>query len=745
MKQQHIRFLLTSAAFITGITQMAGQSVITGHVLNSKKEPLPAASIGIERSAIGATADTAGLFTLQLPDKGRFVLKASSVGYLTRTVNVEVKDSLYIDIILKEEPALLGEVVVVSAGSFEASDKARGASLTPMDAVTVAGNGGDVANALRTLPGAQQIGEQQGLFVRGGTGEEAKQFVDGALLKQPNFSPVPGMPQYARLNPFLFKGILFSSGGYSALYGQAMSSALILESVDLPDQSSASGSLFPMMASAGFQQLAVNRRSSYGVNVRYGQSAFYNRMISARPDFIAGPEYAAGDANFRIKTSKTGMLKFYTNYGYSNVGMNTPDVDSSQLFSSFAVKGINLYNNLSWREAWGRGWKMDAVLAYNYYRESVINGLLDENKSPVALTDPPYDQKNSYRKTRSQFAQARMVLSKPVGGRQTLRMGMEYFYNDDRYLHNDTLNRLRDNLTAAFAEADVYLFRNMGAKIGARAEYSSLLQQYSVAPRISLAYRFAHAGQINMAYGVFYQEPEASFIMQNRDLGFSRATHYLVNYQYKAGNRLLRIEGYYKKYNRLPLTDGKVTNSGDGYARGVELFFRDKRSIKNFDYWITYTYLDTKRRFWNYPTDLRPSFATPHTASFVAKRFFAALNLSANLSYTIATGRPYYNFQTDGSGKSYVIDEGTTNTYSSLNLSFAYLFTMFKGWKHKDFSGIGFGMNNVFDRKHVFGYNYSYNGLNKLPVTLPADRTYYIGLFMSFGIDRRDDFINDNL
>src|SRR5690348_876875 len=66
----------------------------------------------------------------------------------------------------------LGEVVVTAAGSFEASDKAKGASLTPMDAVTVAGTGGDIANALRYLPGAQQIGEREGLFVRGGSSEE---------------------------------------------------------------------------------------------------------------------------------------------------------------------------------------------------------------------------------------------------------------------------------------------------------------------------------------------------------------------------------------------------------------------------------------------------------------------------------------------------------------------------------------------------------------------------------------------
>ena len=83
--------------------------------------------------------------------------------------------------------------------------------------------------------------------------------------------------------------------------------------------------------------------------------------------------------------------------------------------------------------------------------------------------------------------------------------------------------------------------------------------------------------------------------------------------------------------------------------------------------------------------------------------------------------------------------------YNQMNLSFAYLFHMFRNRKYKDFSGIGFGINNVFGTKQVYGYNYSYNGMLKTPVTMPATRSYYIGLFMTLGVDRRDDFINDNL
>jgi len=158
-----------------------------------------------------------------------------------------------------------------------------------------------------------------------------------------------------------------------------------------------------------------------------------------------------------------------------------------------------------------------------------------------------------------------------------------------------------------------------------------------------------------------------------------------------------------KKYKDLIATEPATANDGSGYAGGIELFFRDKRTFKKVDYRVTYTYLGTKRKFENYPYELQPDFATPHTASIAIKRFFQDINFNVNLSYTIATGRPFYNIQTNDAGKQVVFDHGTTNMYNQMNLSFAYLFSMFKNRKHKDFSGIGFGISNVFGTKQIFG------------------------------------------
>jgi hypothetical protein len=132
-----------------------------------------------------------------------------------------------------------------------------------------------------------------------------------------------------------------------------------------------------------------------------------------------------------------------------------------------------------------------------------------------------------------------------------------------------------------------------------------------------------------------------------RHLDYSSASHYIINYQKKAGNRFFRMEAYYKTYKGLINTYPSYSNNGNGYARGVELFWRDKRTLRTL---ITgsRTYLDTKRKWMDFPYAIAPSFYV-HTLSLVVKKYFRDINLSANMAYT-ASGRPYYDIQQNASG-----------------------------------------------------------------------------------------------
>src|SRR6187549_1926285 len=249
---------------------LSAQTTIAGKVTD-KKNPLIGVSITLKDTYDGATSDSSGKYSFKTSEKGEFILTATSVGYrpFEQTIKLEGKGILTIDIVLKEEVTELS-AVVISAGTFEASDRKRaGVVLTPIDIVTTASANGDVTGALKTLPGAQQVGESEGLFVRGGTAAETKIFIDGTLVNNFFQSSTPNIASYGRFSPFIFKGTVFSTGGYSALYGQALSSAVILESIDLPEESSATASISPILLGGGFQQLSKNKKSSWGTSYNY--------------------------------------------------------------------------------------------------------------------------------------------------------------------------------------------------------------------------------------------------------------------------------------------------------------------------------------------------------------------------------------------------------------------------------------------------------------------------------------------
>ena len=158
---------------------------------------------------------------------------------------------------------------MISAGTFEASDRKKATVLSSLDILTTASANADVTGALKTLPGAQQVGESEGLFVRGGTAAETKTFMDGTLVNNFFYSSVPGVAQRGRFSPWFLKGTVFSAGGYSALYGQALSSAVILETVDLPEQSSGNLGVSVLSLSGAYQHLAKNKKASFGMSYSY--------------------------------------------------------------------------------------------------------------------------------------------------------------------------------------------------------------------------------------------------------------------------------------------------------------------------------------------------------------------------------------------------------------------------------------------------------------------------------------------
>ena len=117
--------------------------------------------------------------------------------------------------------------------------------------------------------------------------------------------------------------------------------------------------------------------------------------------------------------------------------------------------------------------------------------------------------------------------------------------------------------------------------------------------------------------------------------------------------------------------------------------------------------------------------------------------MNLNGAYNFASGRPYYNIQPEGGGYKFA-DRGMVPAYHNVSFSVNYL--PFIGKQNpKAYAVYVLHVSNIFNLRQTYGYQYSYNGIRKEAI-VPTSRMFvFIGAFISFGVDRSDEIINNGL
>ena len=738
MKTRIFTLLFTFAFTFTLIAQIT----ISGKVLGRNNKPLKNVSVTLKDTYDGATTDETGNYKFETSEKGSQTLIFSHPKFIEIEKSIQIEDkNLILNAELKESVSEI-DAVVISAGSIEASDKKRATTLlTPIDVYTTAGANGQISSALETLPGVQKVGESEGLFVRGGTGTETKFFMDGNLVNNYFGNSVPGIKAMDRLNTSLFKGNVFSSGGYSAVYGQALSGVLALESIDLPERNAADFGISPIFASGGIQRVNQEKTHSYGISLGYSNLELMQKILKFNTDFEKAPQSFGGNGNFRIKTSRGGFIKYYGSYDTSSMKLSSPNLDDETSSDKINQNGKNTFHSLSYREKFGR-YTLNLGSSYTYNQNILHFSNVDQNGSSPFNND--IDSEGNY-------FNAKALIERKLFKISAIRAGIELNTTKEETWVSIAQKKyeFRDDITSLFAETDLGISNDLSLKIGARAENSSSINRWNFSPRFAMAYRISKEWTSSLAYGTFFQNPESRFFTENYQPNYQRADHYIFQVQRAADGRSLRLETYYKKYQDLIKTTTDfyrpiaLNNNGSGYAKGVELFWRDKKSLKNIDYWVSYSYLDSKRDYLNYTESLFPNFAAKHTLSVVAKKFVTNWKTGFNISYNYNSGRPYYNFVTEN-GNTVLKNQGFVKDYQAVNFSLNYLPNLGKK-DARAFTVLVLSINNVLGTKNEFGYNFSSNGLKSRAIVPPTNTFVFIGAFISFGTDRTQEAINNNL
>lgn len=721
---------LLSILFSSSLTLLAQTTRVSGTVTYNGIRPLANVSLTLDGTYDGATTNDKGEFAFETTETGTFKLSAQAAGFVAVASTVELtgKPTLKVSVVFTTKSFTLADVTV-RPRLFDLTDKNKYTVLSPLEVLTTATDG-NITSALKTMPGAQAVGESGDLFVRGGSGTETRVFIDGLAVSNFTYSSPANMAARSRFSPGLFKGTAFSTGGYSAQYGQALSSALVLETEDVPVKSSAEFSLSPILASAGLTQVSRDRQTSFGGGVSHTNLGLYNALAPGTVSFGQAPRFWDGNAFVRRQFRNGGLLKGFVNGGISRMVLDRPNLDYPGVTNRISLSNQNLYANLTYRQLLPHGWTWKAGLSYSR----------NADRTHVAARFERGDRPDSllYQTDNSSLWQVRNVFSKLVLTRTRLYVGQEF----QRVTEASNALRYTDLFGAVFAETESYLTDRLSARVGVRAEYSSRLNRPNLAPRLALGYSVGDNGLLSVSYGHFYQKPDRPYLLQSANLGYTRADHAIVSYQQTANDRTFRTELYHKRYTQLIRTQPQLDNGGRGYARGFELFFRDRKTLKGVDYWLSYSFLDTKRQFLNYPTAVQPHFAARHTASVVVKRFFSDLKTNVGLAYTVASGRPYASPAVphrDRPNESFMA--ARTPAYHNLGLNVAHLMSI-----RKMQSVLVLTVSNVLGNRQVFGYTYSATNPQRREAIVPTNNPFvFVGLFVTLGVDRRQEIINNQL
>ena len=705
-----MKTFLPIALFFYSIISFS-QTMISGKIVDEKNNPISNANIYIDGTYDGATSSNTGDFSFTTTVVGNQNLVVSALSFEPKQIAISIEKNESQTIQLKHSTTELNEVLI-TAGTLESGGKSRVSVLKPLDILTTAGNPGDIVSAFKTLPGTQVVGESGRLFVRGGEANETQTFIDGIRVAQPYLQTTNNVPTRSTFSPLLFKGTSFSTGGYSAEYGEALSSILVMNTIDEPDLAKTEASIMTVGLGLGSTQKWKN--NSLSVNTSYTNLKPYQSLMPDTVEWIKPYESLGGEAVYRHKLDR-GLLKFYVSYTVANFDLKQDDINYPDKFRVLN-KNNNLYSNLSYKGTFGDNWNIFAGMSFAKTRNTGIFDIytydMGENANHIKLK-----------------------LTKPLTEKIKTSFGADYFYTNFSESVANFKSGYNSNILAAFSETDFLLSSNLITKVGFRYSKNYMLNENYIDPRLALAYKVSKYQQFSMAYGAFEQAPKSDYLKYTAQLQAEKAQHYILSYEFNKDKQIFKAEIYYKNYDNLvkfdtnsPAYNSNYNNSGTGYARGLELFWRDNKNLKNLEYWVSYSFIDTQRDYANFPKQATPSFVADHTLNLVTKYWISDWRSQIGATYTFSSGRPYNN-----PNETAFMNE-KTKTYNNLSVNWAYLISPQKI--------LFFSVTNIAGIRNVFGYNYtntpnSAGVYQSQAIIPPADRFFFVGFFWTISKDKK--------
>jgi hypothetical protein len=276
-------FLSSLFVFFSVLAVGQERAVVYGKIVDEKGKALELVNVAISGLPGGAMTDRKGMYELEVPANKEIYISMSFVGYEKGVEQITLKQGERFELnktLLPSSTEL--PQVEVQDEQIRSTNLIR---IDPKIAFSIPTTSDKIPTLLKTLPGVSSNNELSSQYsVRGGNYDENLVYVNDIEIYRPYLVRSGQQEGLSFINSDLVSSLLFSAGGFEAKYGDKMSSVLDLQ-YKKPYEFGGSASVSLLGASFHTEGVAINKKFTYLIGVRYKTNQYLLKGIETKGDY----------------------------------------------------------------------------------------------------------------------------------------------------------------------------------------------------------------------------------------------------------------------------------------------------------------------------------------------------------------------------------------------------------------------------------------------------------------------------
>ncbi len=327
-----ILLLLPSFAFA-----QKSEGVLYGKITDNDGKVIELVNVAVQNTSFGVVSDARGNYNLTLPADTLINVVFSFVGYeeIKIEVRLQNEERRRHDVKMKVTSTLLPEMTVHD-------QSIKSSAITRIDAretvlLPSVGAGG-VEDMVKTLAGVSSTNELSSQYnVRGGNFDENLIYVNGIEIYKPFLVGSGQQEGLSFVNSRLVSNIDFSAGGFSAEYGDKLSSVLDI-TYKKPTITASSLTLSLLGAEAHTEGMAFKGSMNYLIGARYKNTQYLLGAMDTKGDYKPNFADVQGLITYNISSRfEITALGYYSRNSYL-MAPTTRETDFGNLQASYRLK-----------------------------------------------------------------------------------------------------------------------------------------------------------------------------------------------------------------------------------------------------------------------------------------------------------------------------------------------------------------------------------------------------------------------